>query len=1119
MDDKPNPVFYTASRRRWRWFRGSLLAVAVLLVVVAGFVWWSLGEKAYPNLPQLQDNESAGRQLTRLETTHTPGEDSTGVPAGFREHKPALHPGMARKPPVRAGFYVNWDAQSYQTLRDHIGQLTMVMPEWFFVDNRGQLATDVDARADSLLHRHPGVAIVPMISNFFNGNWRGQNVHRLLNDAAGRRAFIGQVLAQLDRRHYQGVNIDFEELNETGDEPLIRFMQELYAALHPKGYLVTIDVTPMNEDYNLPALRSCVDYVCLMAYDEHFSTSAPGPVAPYPWIEYVLEQTCKQIPSEQVILGVAGYGYDWTPGAEGVDITYQQAMVRANRRSATPVRFDNQTYSLSFRYADDRGRAHSVWFNDAASAYNVLRASADYETAGVALWRLGSEDPRTWTYFGRDLSVPALTRQPMDWHRLEQIAALTSVDFQGEGDILDVQATPRAGRLRLEYDPADQLITEETYLTLPTSFVVAKVGKADKTIALSFDDGPDETWTPQILAILKREHVPASFFVIGLNAARNLPLLAQMAADGYEIGNHTTTHPDLSTVSPARLFGELNTCRRIIESITGRSTILFRPPYNADAEPETPGEMRPIALAEQEHYYAIGESIDPLDWQAGVTPAQIVSRIDRQKELGNILLLHDAGGDRSATVAALPQIIRYYRQRGYHFATLSELVHRPASELMPPARVDRAALLTDATLVRLVYYGQNLLAGLFIIGTALALARIGLVAGLAIIQQRLEKHADNLMAVSAVSVAETVGLVSVIVPGYNEELNAVRTVESVLASDYPNLEVIFVDDGSRDNTLAIVQNHFADEPRVRVLTKPNGGKASALNVGLDRAGGNVLVCIDADTQLLPDAIRRLVAGFADEQVGAVAGNVRVGNAHNLLTRFQSIEYATSQNFDRRAYAVLNCITVVPGAIGAFRRSAMLAAGRFTTDTLAEDCDLTIRILRAGYRVTTANRAVAVTEAPETVRMLLKQRVRWCYGIMQTVWKHRDLLFRSQVNGHDISGLGWLALPSLVLFQFGFPLLTLLAECQLAVAILLGTWSVVLGWFVAFLLVDTGVAALAYRLEGRSMGELVWLLPQRMVWRYLLFWVLLRAYANAIRGEIASWGVLKRTGRVRVLSRS
>ncbi len=170
-------------------------------------------------------------------------------------------------------------------------------------------------------------------------------------------------------------------------------------------------------------------------------------------------------------------------------------------------------------------------------------------------------------------------------------------------------------------------------------------------------------------------------------------------------------------------------------------------------------------------------------------------------------------------------------------------------------------------------------------------------------------------------------LVSIIVPAYNEEVNAVSSIENLLKTDYPRFEIIFVDDGSRDGTFDKVSNAFEGYPNVRVFTKANGGKASALNFGIQQSAADFVICIDADTKLLSDAVSKLMIHFGDtryhngKKVGAVAGNVKVGNTVNLLTRWQSIEYISSQNFDRKAFAYVNAITVVPGAIGAFRKAS------------------------------------------------------------------------------------------------------------------------------------------------------------------------------------------------------
>ncbi|HSB91905.1 MAG TPA: glycosyltransferase, partial [Flavitalea sp.] len=362
----------------------------------------------------------------------------------------------------------------------------------------------------------------------------------------------------------------------------------------------------------------------------------------------------------------------------------------------------------------------------------------------------------------------------------------------------------------------------------------------------------------------------------------------------------------------------------------------------------------------------------------------------------------------------------------------------------------------------------------------------------------------------------TLPKVVVIVPGYNEQLNAVKTIESLLNQDYSSLQVCFVDDGSTDNTYDIVRNAFINHPAVSVHTKMNGGKASALNYGIAMSDSKYLICIDADTQLAPDAVSNLMqAMLENENVGAVAGTVKVGNEVNLLTRWQSIEYITAQNFDRRALDQVNGITVVPGAIGAFRKQAVIDAGGFTSDTLAEDCDLTIRILKSGYRVVNCPAAIAVTEAPETLKQFMKQRFRWSYGIMQSFWKNRAACFRLSYKG-----LGMVSLPNLLIFQICLPLLAPLADLMLIFGIFWnrgntgGNNHMVL-YYISFLVIDLLISIVAFRFEKLNPWKLVWLIPQRFVYRQLMYVIIYRAINEAIKGKSQGWGVLQRSGRAQL----
>ncbi len=352
--------------------------------------------------------------------------------------------------------------------------------------------------------------------------------------------------------------------------------------------------------------------------------------------------------------------------------------------------------------------------------------------------------------------------------------------------------------------------------------------------------------------------------------------------------------------------------------------------------------------------------------------------------------------------------------------------------------------------------------------------------------------------------------VSIIVPGYNEEITAPKTVDNLLRSDYPDMEIVFVDDGSKDNTFKNIQSLYGNHPKVKVLTKPNGGKASALNYGIGFASGDILVCIDADTVLNPDAVSRMVACFTGPEVAAVAGNVKVGNRKNLLTRWQSIEYITSQNFDRRAYDMVNAIMVVPGAIGAFRRDAVLQVGMFTTDTLAEDCDLTLRLLNSGYKIRTCNEALAFTEVPETLHMLLKQRFRWTFGIMQSFWKHRGNMFvRRNPN------LGWIVLPNMLIFQLILPLLSPLVDITLIFSLFMPKGGIIALLYLGYYVLDLSISFLAFRYDGEkfTLREAANLFLQRIIYRQLLLYVLVKGYLRAMKGELAAWGFLQRTGNV------
>jgi cellulose synthase/poly-beta-1,6-N-acetylglucosamine synthase-like glycosyltransferase len=407
---------------------------------------------------------------------------------------------------------------------------------------------------------------------------------------------------------------------------------------------------------------------------------------------------------------------------------------------------------------------------------------------------------------------------------------------------------------------------------------------------------------------------------------------------------------------------------------------------------------------------------------------------------------------------------------------------------------------------------------LFLIGLVLGIPRPVCIGMLAFIQRRAKRRQ---WSSPTPSLPPSVGAV---LPAYNEAKVICQTIQALLRSTYPNFDIIVVDDGSTDGTSQRVVETF-DTPRVRVFERPNGGKGRALNYGISQTTAEIIVTLDADTIVRPDAISKLVRHFTDRRVGAVAGNVKVGNRGTLLARWQALEYITTQNLERRAFDVLNCITVVPGAIGGWRRDVILQAGGFAPETIAEDTDLTLAILRLGYKIDYEEEAVGLTEAPETVRSLLKQRFRWMYGTLQAVWKHLDTLFRPRYRT-----LGMFGVPYVLVFQVFFSLIAPVVDLfiVLTLAMLLLDRSQhplthstaglqhMLAYFVLFQLMEVLSSVAAFMLEPKEQRRLlVWIFVQRFFYRQLMYVVGIKTLLAALKGRIVGWSKFERKATVRV----
>jgi cellulose synthase/poly-beta-1,6-N-acetylglucosamine synthase-like glycosyltransferase/spore germination protein YaaH/peptidoglycan/xylan/chitin deacetylase (PgdA/CDA1 family) len=1119
-------VFHDPSGRRARRAgqAGGLL-LSLLAAIVAGF----LATLALaPRLPNVELRDPRALQALHIENAH----HMKGRPGWQHIVRPKA-PGTNKAiKPLTVGFYVSWDAESRASLAQHVNALDVVAPQWFAMKGAGgDLDITEDPQAIALIARAPKPpAVLPVVHNYASGSFNTALAHGLLHNPAAQAKMIATLVAQAQKKNYSGYVFDIENI-APADLPLYpAFLAKVRGALKPISREVWVAAPFDDDDWPLKALQDNSDTLMLMAYDQHWQTGQPGPTAGEDWFEKYLEDRLSKLDPDHVIMVLGSYGYDWTKAQSGKayeanadPVTFQEAIQIAHD-SEVDILMDDDALNPHYGYLDDDGRQHALWFLDATTVFNQIKVTDPWRPRGYALWRMGSEDPGVWSLFGSPYGQ--VSSAP-----LQKLAPGVGVDFDGTGEVLKVTATPQPGKRTMTFDPDTGLIADEHYDQLPTSYIIDRYGAHPGWIALTFDDGPDGRWTNQILDILKEKQAPATFFLIGKNMQAHPGIVKREFKMGMELGSHTYTHPNIAALPVPETDLELTATQRLFAVITGRSFRLFRPPYFGDAEPSTPAEVNPLVAAQKLGYLIVGLRIDTDDWKkppASVIVQRVMDRLAQapttDEPAGQVVLLHDSGGDRSRTVEALPVLIDQLRAHGYKLVTVGQLAGLTPDQAMPPTNRSWVEVTLDRIGFGIFREVDVFLTALFISAIALGVLRLVFLAILSVIH----KAGEDKRRPADID-PSTGPLVSVLIPCFNEEKVIVSSISRILESEWSRLEVLVLDDGSSDGTSAEVETHFADEPRVRLLRFPNGGKALALNRGLDLVQGEIVVALDADTLFPPTTIGRLARWFVDPKVGAVAGNALVGNRRNMITRWQALEYVTAQNLERRALAALGAVTVVPGAVGAWRRSALEQLGGYPADTLAEDQDLTMAVQQAGWRVEFDPDARAYTEAPETVAGLLKQRFRWSFGTLQCIWKHRDATFNPKRPV-----LGFVALPQIWLFQIILATAAPLVDLAVVWSLISATldhffhpveWSSdqliqsLLYWAV-FIFVDLSAAALGMALEKRApWTDLPWIPVQRFGYRQLMYYVVVKAVVTAVRGPRVSWGKLERRATAAVERRA
>jgi peptidoglycan-N-acetylglucosamine deacetylase len=1162
-------VFYDPQRKRWKRLRRIFDLLALLgLVLGSVFVVGLMRMKPLPEL-FLQAQKRNYRALANQSAAAFRFRRSAHRRTDLKPGDVPLNSGEG----LRAAYYVEDDPASYSSLKQHISQIDLLFPEWLHVitpdgklnayaaDNSPYAVVDhgavrqVDREAKvarTVAATRVNLDIFPQVDNYDprRGLWVPE-IGAFLSDDAARARFIQQVHTFLAANpSYRGLSIHLEEIPPEAQPGFKALIAALYNELHPKGLRLFVNTPVGDPDWDLKFIADHSDGLLLMNYDEHQDGSEPGPVASQDWFLDNLKEVLKTVPKEKVICSLGSYGYDWTmslppdlpagkksartkkaPPEKLLSSKYlsTQEAWQAASDSDSQIDLDDDSLNAHFAYDDvDAHERHQVWFLDAVTILNQMRAARTVGIQTYALWKLGSEDNSLWKIWDHPM-----TSDPVK--ELAQVAPGYDVDTEGEGDVLRVTRNPQNGTRIVTMDDDDsvpvdyRMITQESMESYPLSYTVEQYGYHPNKVALSFDDGPDPKWTPLILDILKRYNVKGTFFMIGETAEDNIGVMQRVYREGHEVGNHTWTHPDISEISNRQVDLELNLTERLFASELGVQPLYFRPPYSIDQEPDTNDQAAPVARIQTLGYVIIGNKIDTNDWDEHPrkSPKEITDSVfqqiadmkDRPWNKGSIILLHDGGGDRSATIAALPVLIEALQSRGFEIVPVSELVGKTRAEVMPPL-TSRQRWQARADSVTFFFYSffHSFVVGVFFVGDVLMSGRL-IIIGVCAIIDRLRKRKNY-------ATPEYQPRVAVLIPAYNEEKVIVRTIRSVMMSNYKNIRIIVIDDGSKDRTYEVAREAYPADiasGRLTVLTKENGGKADALNFALERIDEELYVGIDADGVIAHDAITNLVPHFANPKIGAVAGNAKVGNRVNLWTRWQALEYITSQNFERRALDLFDVVMVVPGAIGAWRTAPVRTGGGYHSNTVAEDADLTMNLLEQGYCVIYEDRALAFTEAPVNADGLIRQRFRWSFGILQAIFKHKGAISKHRA-------MGLFALPNILIFQILLPLVSPLIDVMFVAGVIhylidkhfhpetasADSFYKLLTFFVAFLAIDFAASALAFALERKhpaSKGD-GWLLfhiwIQRFTYRQLFSVVLFKTVKRAIDGKPFNWDKLERT---------
>jgi cellulose synthase/poly-beta-1,6-N-acetylglucosamine synthase-like glycosyltransferase/peptidoglycan/xylan/chitin deacetylase (PgdA/CDA1 family) len=909
---------------------------------------------------------------------------------------------------------------------------------------------------NALVHAHlQGARAELVVQNFnlantsANADFDPQLAHDLLKSDAIQAEFVKSLRQTLVTEGWDGVVIDFENLNAGDQKAFVHFLRILHKALASKIRLVAA-VPPRDPgytssmQYDLAGISQNTDLVNVMTYNQHDPSGSAGPIGEPSWIKASLANVYQYIPKNKLQLGIAGYGYLWGPSVAKYTNTVTPSQARLIvKRDHGVARYDSVAAEWTAKLPD----GSVLWWNDARSIAARAALAKSLGVEGAALWEISTSD-----VVKAAASAVQIARVPLTQH-----------------------------------------------VSRPIDFVNAK-----GLVSLTFDDGPDPAWTPAILRILHHYHVPGTFFVVGSMAQRYPSLLQKMIQDGDLIGNHTYTHLDLNTVPRWRALTEINLDSWIIHGITGRTPQLFRSPYGSQELADSNSNAH-RNLAKSLGLQPVGWNVETSDWsKPGV--AKIIERATENLPHEATILMHDGGGNRAETVAALGPVIVKLKAEGYLFTTVDHLDATLTQPYLPTPKTfwGAAGSIISIASYRLWIAIQDVFTWILSALAVLSILRLAITWIFAVRYSRRKKRNRGEFKNSRT--------VAVLIPAHNEAMTIEKTLNSLLAlNPLPN-QIVVAENGSTDDTYQRALAFASDQPSLRISVGQYGpvGKANALNLALQEVDCELVIVLDADTVIDSDFTRVIQSHFENERVGAVAGNVKVGNTKRVLAKLQALEYGVSLALDRSAQAELGVVSVVPGAAGAFRVSALREVGGWPGRTLVEDTDLTVMLHQANWLIPYESGAISYTEAPETSREVIKQRKRWAFGSIEVVALNSQLMF-SRKSGR----LGLLGLPWLLLSQVLLPAVAPIVDIFLIWTILQGFWVAALSMLLLGIAGEAFTSLWALR-QANLPARWVLLLPlARVWWRSLLLVSAAAAVSRWLAGRNLLWAKIARKNSVQV----